>query len=115
MDFKSLLIGSFLFILSQSLAWFQIHAQFFYSQAKDKALVLSLMGFPISYILIQATKYMVAGFNDGSVWPTRLMGFAFGMISMTVLTQFFLGEGLEMKTIISLCLAVMILLVQLIL
>ena len=73
---------------------------------------MSLLGIPISYALLYSTKYGVQGF--GTLWPIRLMGFAVGIISFTFITYFVLGEGVTLKTGISLILATVILLLQLI-
>jgi hypothetical protein len=72
---------------------------------------MSLMGVPISYLLIIATKYIVTGF-DGLLWPGRLVGFGSGIIVMAVLTWFFLGEGITTKTLISIALATMLCCIQ---
>ena len=70
------------------------------------------MGIPISYILIYATKYVVAGF-DGLLWPGRLIGFSSGMLIMALCTYLHLGEGITLKTGVTLCLAFLIVLIQL--
>jgi hypothetical protein len=49
---------------------------------------------------------------DGQVWPGRLIGFAVGAIVFAVLSHFIMSETLTTKTIVSLCLAAGILLVQ---
>ena len=72
---------------------------------------MALLGFPISYILIIATKYIVAGF-DGLLWPGRLVGFGTGMIIMGILTWFMLGEGISTKTLVSLFLAITLVMLQ---
>jgi len=72
---------------------------------------MSILGLPISYVLIIATKYIVAGF-DGLLWPGRLVGFGSGMIVMAVLTWGFMGEGINLKTLTSLILATGLVCVQ---
>ena len=72
---------------------------------------MALIGFPISYILIIATKYVVAGF-DGLLWPGRLVGFGTGMIVMAILTYCYMGEGITTKTLISLVLATTLVFIQ---
>ena len=72
---------------------------------------MAILGFPISYILIIATKFIVTGF-DGLLWPGRLVGFSLGMIVFAVLTSQFLGEGINSKTAISLVLALALVLIQ---
>jgi hypothetical protein len=72
---------------------------------------MAIVGLPISYVLIIATKFIVDGF-DGLLWPGRLVGFGSGMIVMAVLTWWMLGEGINLKTLTSLILATALVMVQ---
>jgi len=74
------------------MTWFQLNGQFIWSWFKDHPLTLCLFGVPVSYLYILATKY-------------SFVGFAVGMITFTIFTSIFLGEGISNKTIISLLLA----------
>ena len=91
--------------------WFQTNGQFVWPWAKENPMLMALIGFPISYILIVATKYVVAGF-DGLLWPGRLVGFGTGMIVMAILTYCYMGEGISTKTLVSLCLATVLVMIQ---
>lgn len=73
---------------------------------------MATMGIPISYILIYASRYVVTGF-DGLLWPGRLIGFSTGMIIMAALTYIHLGEGVSLKTGVTLSLAFIIVMIQL--
>ncbi len=109
---KNILIGFLLFTLGQTIIWYQTNSQFFNEWAKNNSFILSLLGIPISYTFIHASKYVVKGF-DGMLWPGRFVGFSTGMIAMAFLTYWHLGEGLTTKTIVTLVLALGILVVQL--
>ena len=111
MNFRSLIIGAFLFLVGQTLVWYQINGQFISTWAKERPIVMSLLGVPISYVYIYATQYTVEAFN-GSLWPQRLIGFAMGMLAFAVLTYLHLNESLTTKTLITLFLAVAILCIQ---
>tara|TARA_R110000744_G_scaffold371405_1_gene482385 strand:+ start:198 stop:374 length:177 start_codon:yes stop_codon:yes gene_type:complete len=54
---------------------------------------------------------MVEGFG-GLLWPGRLIGFSLGMIVFAILTSVYMQEGLSMKTLISLILAIALVVVQ---
>jgi len=108
---SSVAIGLLLYFLSHIIIWFQVNGQFIWIWAKDNPWLMSLLGFPISYVLIIATKFIVAGF-DGLLWPGRLVGFGSGMIVMAVLTWGFMGEGINLKTLTSLILATGLVCVQ---
>lgn len=108
-----LVYGALLFLLGQSLIWIQTNGQFVWPWFKKNPWpVAIIMGSVISYILIQATS-MVVGYFDGQLWPSRFIGFSTGIVCFAALTYLFLGEGINMKTLISLGLAFAIICVQL--
>ena len=95
------------FSLAQSAAWFQINGQFINEWCKKHPLILSLLGVPISYLLILGTQLAFEGL-DHKAWPGRLLAFACGMLIFTILTYYLLGEPLTWKTIISIILTLLI-------
>ena len=99
------------FLLVQVITWFQLNGQFFSSWFKDNVFLLCLMGVPISYLYIEATRLGFIAF-DGLIWPGRLLGFAMGMLTFAVLANIFMGEGLTNKTIVSLILATILTIIQ---
>jgi len=109
---KDVLICISVLLVAQVIIWFQLNGQLKWEWFKDNNLLMSLMGIPISYMLLMATKYGFQGFKE--LWPIRLMGFATGMISFPFITYWILGEGITLKTGISILLAVVIMLLQLI-
>ena len=108
---NNILAAIILFTIGQAMIWFQTNGQFVWPWAKENPALMALLGFPISYILIVATKYVVAGF-DGLLWPGRLVGFGSGMIVMAILTYCYMGEGISTKTLISLVLATVLVMIQ---
>ena len=112
MNYKTLLIGVFLFLIAQALSWFQTNGQFLNTWVKDNPFwVAALMGIPVGMSYIYGTTYIVEAF-DGKLWPSRLLGFATGIFSFTLLTFIFMKEGVNMKTGIILILALVIVLLQ---
>ena len=99
-------------MVAQGLIWYQTNSQFFSNWVKERPLLMATMGIPISYILIYASRYVVEGF-DGLLWPGRLIGFSTGMIIMAILTYIHLGEGITLKTGVTLLLAFIIVMIQL--
>lgn len=109
---KNLIIGVTLMVLGQTLIWYQTNGQFVWEWFKKNPLILSIgFGTIISYLFIYATRYLVAYF-DGLLWPGRFIGFGMGMISFSILTWYFMGEGLSTKTIVSLGLALILVSIQ---
>jgi multidrug transporter EmrE-like cation transporter len=48
------------------------------------------------------------------MWPQRFLGFSIGIVMYAILTYFFLNQGMTPKTWVSLTLAVMIIIIQVI-
>ena len=109
---KEILFCVLILFFTQIIIWFQLNAQVKWDWFKDNYLLLSILGMPISYALLYSTKFGWEGF--GELWPIRLLGFAVGIISFPFITYLILGEGVTLKTGLSLGLAIIIMLLQLI-
>ena len=107
---KEILFCLLILFLIQIVIWFQLNAQVKWDWFKDNYLLLSILGIPISYALQYSTKFGFQGF--GELWPIRLMGFAVGMLTFPIITWIILGEGITLKTGISLILASAIMFLQ---
>ena len=95
----------------QIIVWYQLNGQLVWAWFKDHPFLLSLLGVPISYLLILSTKLGYEAF--GALWPIRLLGFSLGMLSFPIITWFMLGEGISFKTGFSMLLGAIIMLLQL--
>lgn len=101
-----------LFIIAQILAWFQANGQFSWEVFKKYPFVIAfLIGGIASYLFALAHKYAFVMF-DGVVWPGRMLAFSTGIVIFTLMTWFFMGETLTIKTGLSILLAFCILLIQ---
>ena len=110
---KNLLIGISLTLIGQILIFFQTNGQFIWPWFKRNPLILSVgFGIIISYVFIKGTHYMVSYF-EGTLWEGRLLGFGMSMITFSILTYLFMGEGITPKTGVSLLLAAVLVLIQL--
>jgi hypothetical protein len=108
---RNLIIALVIVTFAQIIAYLQTQSQFFWTWAKEHPLLMSITGIPISILLIYFTKYCALAF-DGQVWPGRLIGFAVGAIVFALLSHFIMNEPFSTKTILCLCLAAGILLIQ---
>ena len=105
---KNLIYGLLLFTLAQAIIWIQTNGQFVWPWFKRNPFLVSLAGGTIiSYVFIKGT-WMVAEYFDGQLWPGRFIGQASGIVIFAVMTWFFLNEGINTKTTISLILATML-------
>ena len=100
-----------LFSLVQIVTWFQLNGQFVWPWFKNNMLLVCLMGIPISWFYIEATRYGFIAF-EGILWPGRLLGFATGIFCFTLLTYIFMNEVINLKTAVILLLATVIVLLQ---
>ncbi len=110
---KEIIITMALMFVANIFVWFQLNGQLRWEWWKDNIWFACLMGVPISYLFFKATTIGYIGFGN-QLWPIRLLGFSVGMLTFPILTYFFLGEVITLKTAISIGLAVIILLLQLI-
>ena len=106
-----LLLGILLFLLAHIITFFQLNGQFKWEWFSKHEWVLALMGIPISFLYIWATKSTVNGL-DGLLWPARFIGFGVGMIVYAVLVSYYFNEGITLKTLISLLLAIALVFIQ---
>ena len=111
MNIKLIALSSLLFFVTQLTVWFQINGQFVWKWFDKNPIYLSLLGVPISYMFIIATKMAFEGFG-GILWPQRLLVFSLGIISFAFCTYYFMGESLTTKTYVSLLLAMLLVLIQ---
>ena len=114
MDYVKIVITTLIFLACNVLIWFQLNSQLVWEWAKGtKSMwLMSLLGIPISLMFWYCTKIGYEGF--GALWPVRFMGFATSMLTFPILTYFYLGEVITIKTAITILLSVIIMIIQLI-
>ena len=110
---KYVFITIVLFIINNILIWYQLNSQLVWDWAKGtKSMwLMSLLGVPISLLFWYATKWGYIGF--GNLWSVRFLGFATSMMTFPIMTYFYLGETITIKTFITIVLAFIIMLLQL--
>ena len=111
---KEIIFCILIFFFNNIIIWFQLNSQLVWDWAKGpKSMwIMSLMGIPISLMFWWATKIGYNGFN--SLWQVRLLGFAMSMVTFPVMTWLYLGEVITIKIGISILLAIIIMILQLI-
>ena len=108
---KYVLYGIITLLIGQTIIWFQTNGQFIWDSWKKYPWIVALLGYPVSYAMIIGTKWFYLGF-DKLIWPGRLIGFACGMIVFGFLTHYLMNETLTFKTILTIGLATVMVLIQ---
>ena len=106
-----IIIGIILMTLSQAISFFTYQGQFMNPKLKDNIWLPTLVSIPATILAIYAVKYLVSGFG-GVLWPSRVVSFSVGVTVFTVLSYFFFKEIPELKTLVTLLLALAIICIQ---
>ena len=110
---KYIVISILLFIIGNILVWYQLNSQLVWDWAKgNKSMwIMSLLGIPISLLFWLCTKWGYIGF--GNLWAVRWLAFGSSMLVFPIMTYFYLGEAITLKTLVSIVLALIIMILQL--
>ena len=112
MLYKDMLIGIFMFSMAHILTFFQLNGQFFKIDLfRKNELLVAATGIILSLFYIWGTKYTVNAF-EGLLWPARFVGFGIGMIIYAIGVNYYFGETLTPKTIISLGISLILICIQ---
>jgi len=101
------------FLIANILVWYQLNSQLVWDWAKTtKSMwVMSILGVPISIMFWYATKFGYDGFS--SLWKVRLLAFSVSMLVFPFMTWLYLGEVITFKIAVSILLAIIIMILQL--
>ena len=110
---KYIIISVVSFVIANILVWYQLNSQLVWDWAKGyKSMwIMSLLGVPISLLFWLCTKWGYIGF--GNLWAVRWLAFGSSMLVFPIMTHFYLGEVITLKTLISIILAIIIMILQL--
>ena len=97
-------------ILGNIIAWIQMNGQFKYEWMRQWW-VIGLAGIPVSYFFFYSTRWYYEYFNN--YWYVRPIGFSVATITFGALAWLVLDELPDTKTIISLFLSIIIVILQL--
>ena len=105
-----LLIALLFSIVGNIIAWIQMNGQFKYEWMRQWW-VIGLSGLPVSYMFFYSTRWYYEYFNN--YWYVRPIGFSVATITFGALAWLVLDELPDTKTIISLFLSIIIVILQL--
>ena len=110
--FATLLLGLGILFLTQAAAFVQTNGQFLWPWFKNHPFLVSLIfGSLIGFGFITSATYITEYF-DGSLWPARIFSFSIGVTAFALMAYLLSGEGLTLKTVVCLLLALTITLIQ---
>lgn len=114
MDYSKILTVLILFTLNNVVIWYQLNGQLVWDWWRSTSGIMTslLLGIPITGLFWLCTKWGYEGF--GELWPTRFIGFATSMITFPIMTWFYLGESITLKTFVTIILSIAIMVIQLI-
>ena len=110
--FSSIAFVLIVYLISQVFTFYQLQGHLWNKWIKDNPFMMSVLGLPIGYVVILASREMVDLWG-GQTWPNRIIGFSLGVIVFSLMSWFLLKEPLTTKTIVCLLLSFVILGIQL--
>ena len=109
---KDLFIGLGAFIVAHFITFYQLNGQFLKTDFfRKNEIWVAAFGVIISFFYIWGTKYTVSG-TGGLLWPARFVGFGIGMVMYAIMINYHFSEGMNAKTWVSLGLALILILIQ---
>ena len=108
----NLIYGIVYGILAQILTFFQLQGNVKWNLYEKYPVMVLLSAIPTTWLFIKSVQYIVMHFG-GDLWPSRLIGFGIGVIVFSFMSYLLFNETINLKTVISLILSVIIILIQL--
>lgn len=112
MDYSKILIGILFGIIGQVGTFFQLQVSYKMGWYEKYPWIVVLASVPLGWLYIMSVRNFITGFN-GQIYPSRLLGFSIGIVIFVFLSYFLFNEALNLKNILSILLAFVIVLVQL--
>ena len=106
-----LFIGIGAFFVAHILTFFQLNGQFLWKSFAKNEWAVASSGLILSFFYMWGTKYTVEAFG-GLLWPGRFVGFGVGMVIYAIMVSYFFNEGINLKTLTSLVLSIILVIVQ---
>jgi hypothetical protein len=109
----NIFIGCLLFILGQTLVWFQLNSQFVWDWWRDRPIpAILFFSVPASFCFWYGVRMVVGEMNE--LWGPRLLIFGMSYLTFPLLTWYYMNESMfTPKTMICVLLSFAIVAVQL--
>ena len=110
---NNLFFGVLYGLFGQIGSFLQLQGNIKYGWYEKHPYILLLVSIPISWLYIQSVKSLVLYFG-GEIWQSRFIGFGIGIIVFSIMSSLLFKEPFTIKTLISILLAIIIILIQII-
>ena len=110
---NNLFFGVLYGLFGQIGSFLQLQGNVKYGWYEKHPYILLLVSIPISWLYIQSVKNLVLYFG-GEIWQSRFIGFGIGIIVFSIMSLLLFKEPFTIKTLISILLAIIIILIQII-
>jgi len=107
----NLVYGVLYGIIGQVLSFIQLQGGIKWGWTEKYSWALMLLGLPISWAFMKSVQNFIIAFH-GSIYESRILGFAVGIITFAIMGWFLFKEGISAKTAICLLLSLVIILIQ---
>ena len=98
-------------VIGQVLSFIQLQAGIKWGWTQKYGWALMLLGLPISLSFMHSVKNFILAF-DGEIYPSRILGFAVGIVVFVIMGWVLFKEGISAKTGVCLLLSLVIILIQ---
>lgn len=102
-----------IYCLAQVLVWFQIYGPLKIDVIKNNTWVIYLGSIPITYLFAHGTKHIVR-LSNGLTWGSKFIQFGASILIFAIMSYAFNNEGISIKTIISIILITIVIIIQII-
>jgi multidrug transporter EmrE-like cation transporter len=109
--FSNLLKGIIYGLIAQIITFLQLQGNIKWGLLSKYPIMTLLTSIPMAWLFLKSVEYFVLAYN-GQIWPSRLIGFAIGIIVFATMSILVFKEPINMKTFVCLMLACCILGVQ---
>lgn len=103
--------GTLYGLVAQIITFLQLQGNIKWGLLSRYPVLTLLSSIPMAYLFMKSVEHFVAAYN-GQIWPSRLIGFAIGIIVFTIMSLVMFKEPISVKTFVCLVLSCCILAVQ---
>ena len=109
--YREFFIGAAYGLIAQILIFLQLQGNIKWGLLEKYPILTLLTAIPTTWLFMKSVEYFVLAYN-GEIWPSRLIGFAIGIVVFAMMSVLMFKEPVSMKTFVCLVLACFILAVQ---